>query len=395
MTTRTAEEADIAIDDEQRESTRVRTDEPAPPEPPDANANTTAKKLDVLTYLRLPEFSAIHIHGWDAITKIENQDPGQVAMWDDDPGAKLLVYKAYGGRIDSVDEITRLQEIIGDAINATTPLSVAPPIPVNAVTKKEGAPLCSLVSNILPEKAQELIERRFISTPDLTVLFIPYAPPPFCFVTTLKGFLFPKLTDSQSETAVLEIVGEALFSTTKSSATSMEIRRFLAKHRDNISGLIKDIETALAYLRSSIKVRRYNLVEKINIGTGEGKSTPVWNIYIYPPTGDNAALIKWRSTIRGFTFITKDQGAGRSLKIYKCTVCFSIDHPTGLCPYPQLQKWITPKPDTSPALEDLLNSSHPNGINRGTSSRGSHRGHSRNTRGRPGTAHGPRNPARG
>lgn len=200
-----------------------------------------------------------------------------------------------------------------------------------------------------------LINMRLISTADLTVFFIPYPQPPYVFITTLKGFLFLDEKDKNSEEEVANIVGNTLFSTNDSSDTISHIKRFLAKYNDNIPATIKDVETTLRYLRSSITVRRLNLLKKENIGTGEGESYPAWNIYINPPTTNLQALTVWRNAIRKITFITKEDGAGRTYKEFRCTVCHSSDHPGGLCPYPSLENWLHKPPLSSPALEALLN----------------------------------------
>lgn len=393
MTTRTADEAEIMSDDDQRVSTRAKTSNDTPATAEDHAATT--KALDLLSYIPPPPVELLHIHGWNPSSITDNQSREQVALWDAETGAKVLVYKANGGRIDSRDEITKLRDIIQNTLGSGPSPIIAAPIPEVERGRRDGSPVCSLVRGILPDKVQLLINMRFISTATLSVFFIPYSPPPYQFVTTLKGFMFFDEKEKESEKEVREIVGEALFSMTTSSDSTKTIRRFLGRHQDNIPKPIESMETTLRYLRSSIVIRRFNLLKKEDVGTGAGESYPAWNVYIQPPTTIPSALDEWRAAIQSFTFVTKEDGAGRTYKIFKCTVCRSSDHPGGLCPYPPHPKWASPTTTTSLAAESLLNPPQQQNDNRNPATRGRGRGTASNQRGRsnaaPGRRGNPRN----
>ena len=176
------------------------------------------------------------------------------------------------------------------------------------------------------------------------IFIIPFEPPPSSFVTTLKGFLFVDEDDAQSEIAVSQIVTSTMFSDDGSSALPNTICRFIARNRNNIDDTIISIDDALRFIRSSIRVKRLNLLKKADINTGLGKPTPVWNIYFYPPTTDQTAMRDWRDIIRRTRFVTDVNRAGYTCKPFNCTVCHSEDHPAGMCPYPSQQGWTVPTP---------------------------------------------------
>ena len=211
-------------------------------------------------------------------------------------------------------------------------------------------------------------------------MFIPFDPPPSSFVTTLKGFVFLHGSDTRTEAAVTEIVANALFSDDNNPELPTRVRRFIANHRDNIPHDIINIEDALRYVRTSIAVKRLNLVKRDDVNTGGGESHPAWNIYIFPPTTEQTALREWREIIRRTTFITDTNEAGHSARLFNCSVCRSEDHPTGMCPYPTQRGWTAPGPANSPALEAVLNSTQNSHNGRGTNRGG--RGSQPNTRGR-------------
>ena len=181
---------------------------------------------------------------------------------------------------------------------------------------------------------------------DLTVFFVPFDPPPYNFVTTHKGFIFLDESDKQSEQKVTEIVRNVLFPNEKSD-TGFAIRRIVANHKDNIPTPINNIETAIRYLRNSVKIKHLNLVKKEDIGTGEVLSHPAWNLYISPPSTNNAALREWRLLIQRTVFVTDTYGAGKTYRLFKCSICRSIDHPGGMCPYPAQQGWTPATPTAS------------------------------------------------
>lgn len=381
MTTRTAEEANISSDNDNREPTRKKLSQALTKTVP--NTATLETDPEVLNYIPPPPpLDPIHIHGWDPTTITDNQNPDQVALWNQETGAKVLVYKAHGGRIATREEISKVRSLIKTALEIDHLPTVATPSPTIERGRRDSAPICSLVKGILPEKAQLLIEKRFISSPEITIFFIPYSPPPYHFVTTLKGFIFLDEKDKRSEEEVAKVVGETLFSPTAKTPTTTAIKRIVAFHQDNLPITLESLDTILSYLRNSVAVRRLNLVKRELIGTGDGETHPAWNIYIAPPTTNQSILKLWRDIIRKTTFVTNDDGAGRTYKIFRCSTCLSCDHPGGLCIYPSLPEWHAPAATTSPALDDLLNANTAQGSNRNANGRGRGRGTPLGNRGR-------------
>jgi len=373
------------------------------PSPSEAEAMT--KALDILTYTPLPSPDPLCIHGWDSIKTTENVSPTQIGWWNGDEGAKVPLYRAYGKkRIEDDDEIIQVTNLIQAFLGTTAELIIAPPIPEDKRTKKEDPPHCTLLQGISPEQAEILINKvspphllpntntnppsqRFISTAEVTVMIIPFDPPPTSFVTTLKGFMFIGKNDAQTETEVARIVDTAMFSDDKPANLSTRVRRFIANHRDNVPKAIINIDDVLRFVCLSITVKRLNLLKREDIGTGVGKPTPVWNVYIFPPTKDQSAMREWREIIRKTGFVTAANRLGSTNRIFNCKICLSEDHPAGMCPYPSQRGWIAPTPPPtiapSPVVEAITNPVQPNRDARTSAHRG--RGTQSNPRGRNAT----------
>lgn len=194
-----------------------------------------------------------------------------------------------------------------------------------------------------------------MSTLDLTVLFLPFNPEPTTFITTLKGFIFLDKSNDETEKIVQDIINKTLFGKEDTPVTTA-IKCMLAAHHDKIPApLSTNVQESIHFLQASTVVHRLDLVKREDIGTGEGRGHPAWNVYIALPSSNQNALTDWTATIRRVKFVTASYGAGESRKIFLCSICRLIDHPGGMCKFPSQADWITPLPTSSPALDSILN----------------------------------------
>lgn len=93
-------------------------------------------------------------------------------------------------------------------------------------------------------------------------LFIAFEPPPYHFVTTLKGFVFLDHTPAQTEEEVGEIIRSTLFLGGRNSEATMRVRHFLASHHDNIPSMFQPMDEIVDYLCKTIDVEHLDLVQK-------------------------------------------------------------------------------------------------------------------------------------
>ena len=194
--------------------------------------------------------------------------------------------------------------------------------------------------------------------------------------------MFLDLKPPHTETMVNDIVAATLFEGDGDCETTMRVKRFLATNRDDVPTEYITMSDVVKYLRKTIVIERLELVKREDIGTGVGKTHPAWNIYIRPPTTKFDGLREWRDIIQRTSFITLSFSAGTTYRTFRCTVCRSENHPTGMCRYPDQVGWVKPSPPASAALEDTPS---PTTTTQGgpSTSRGG-RGAPNNGRGRPG-----------
>ena len=160
MAIRTAEEAELPDDCEDRDVIHLRTEgTPTGNDLPTTSRDDGLKELDILTYIPHPPLDPLHIQGWDSIRALENIDEAQRTIWNDATEAKVLAYRAYGGKIESREDILKARDLIRKLLGETTDPTVSPPAPAFNFNKRDTPPYCALIRNISPEKAQELIKK--------------------------------------------------------------------------------------------------------------------------------------------------------------------------------------------------------------------------------------------
>ena len=180
MPTRNAEEADLSDASQERSNSRQKTTpdsddvDMAPPhqqatppteqpqadkDHPDQGDKTNIPNLDAVHYLTTPKPDPLEVQGWDDNTTLEGINPIQQSKWKNDAGDKVLIYKAYGSRIDTKDKVSLLRDVIKEALGMSSNLTIAVPVPENTNNRRDYPPFCALVKGISAEEAKELIEK--------------------------------------------------------------------------------------------------------------------------------------------------------------------------------------------------------------------------------------------
>jgi len=119
----------------------------------------------------------------------------------------------------------------------------------------------------------------------------------------------------------------------------MFVMAYIDANNNNIPSWFNS-EQKLKYILDSIYARG------MAVGTPGGSYKTVWNIYIHPPCTSITTHYTWRRKLAETTYLTTFYGAGKAIiPAFSCTKCKSIDHPTGLCPFPLLPDWINDNSD--------------------------------------------------
>ncbi|KAI6155638.1 hypothetical protein BKA82DRAFT_4080973 [Pisolithus tinctorius] len=272
----------------------------------------------------------------------EGLDETLLTAWMNKPGPKAWV-RPWRAKFEHDAEATwsklrtLIQRVVGK--DASTNLVISTPQQDSTfTTERNPPPWHFLISGLSQEATTFLVNLQVISTPDITVFTLPFVQPTPTFLCTLENFTLPDSPESNA--IVADVVRHAM----QSDDIIPEFIRGLDSNPDVLPTLINSIH-----------------VTSIRIANNVARKQMLWNVYCsYTPTF--LTLEKhflWRCLIRNLRFRSEDHGMGAvrfGEKQFRCMGCKSLDHPTGLCPFPAIPGWLGPKPQLVASLPAKLTS---------------------------------------
>jgi hypothetical protein len=236
-----------------------------------------------------------------------------------DPDARYLeAHESIRSRIlTAVAEIVSAQEI-----------SVAAPKLSEEADSKNRSPTSFLIYNISTKQADTLLVQKVWSSKSISFQVVPFAAgcPTFLFsiktlTTTMMGNIF-------------DMVKAVWQSQNTKDFISMMLLDIPACERGKATTEIDNFLESMSILCLDIKVTGNSLDPHFNVYTDSSilSDDRVWTTLC--------------SYLFAAAYIAKLQGCTATDKIpFRCSLCHSIDHPRGLCPFPNLPGWNGPKRD--------------------------------------------------
>ncbi|KAJ7814406.1 hypothetical protein B0H14DRAFT_3477077 [Mycena olivaceomarginata] len=80
--------------------------------------------------------------------------------------------------------------------------------------------------------------------------------------------------------------------------------------------------------------------------------TVAWQLSVTPSHERSWSVLQLRRLFGQLSMMTALHGTARLQWSYRCHIFPSINHPTGLCPFPRLPGWLGPMPNTITALAE-------------------------------------------
>ncbi|KAJ7845481.1 hypothetical protein B0H13DRAFT_2363608 [Mycena leptocephala] len=204
-----------------------------------------------------------------------------------------------------------IREAIGNYINID-PADFTLGTPPTAANGTSPAPW--LTADIPAPLAQAIVDARIISSTDITLYPLPYNMLIIGFVGVFAGFTLPNTTAGADT------------------------------HRDAFS---PQVSAEQAWERFLASVSLQGIILIVN-----NTNTVAWRLYVEPPTTVREHWSRLRRLFGKLQIMTALHGTARLQRAFRCHICPSIDHPTALCPLPNLPGWLGPTPATIAALED-------------------------------------------
>ena len=282
------------------------------------NSTTTRDPIDKYTNADMPI-----VHYSHPTAALDFIDVEQVGDWDNLPDGKLLAHP-FGHKVRNTRSHQTIKANLFAAVIEITQsetVGICSPRPCSSA---RGTPIIFLIYNISELHRRMLLKRvvwsSVLSTFCVTTLD-PVRPDYLFGITGLTNSateveaIVRKVWDSQTCLNFLEAV-----TNTYPSDKKLEIRKSLEDHSESM--WIKLLDTKN---KGGAAAPTFNVYAKGNFITKDG----LW------------CLIRNHLTAQEYAAPFQDPGIARA-DVHRCSICHSIDHPRGLCPFPALKGWNGP-----------------------------------------------------
>ncbi|KAF8196516.1 hypothetical protein BJ912DRAFT_1056334 [Pholiota molesta] len=285
---------------------------------------------------------------------LKDMDHAQRNAWIDRPGPKLLACAWRQRYADNVKLASALNRLIPRLVDAPD-LEIS--VPMRATNLEEQAnrttgPRHFLISGIRKSAEEALLYLNTLTTEGSVFFFIPFTTIKSAYIGTIEDLWLAKTMKSAHK--VNEMVRVSILGN----------NHLLDFIRSRLPGDTTDAANTVVLTIS---------VEAIEVKTNSTTTAVMWNVYCDPPPLTLADYQEWLRLVRSIEVSDFDAGRGHfhTERPFHCLGCHSMDHPTGLCPFPLIAGWLGPAP-TSDLAEDTTvlgptasGSRRPNGGDRG------------------------------
>lgn len=275
----------------------------------------------------IPQGGYLEVHGWTSLNVFTGTELDVVHEWKTDGVCKCFIYPLDAGtETDRSAMADKFQTTISKLFG-TQEIQVGEPIGAhNGVSRPPWLYITAAPLHI----AQALVQRGVWSTANATFIAIPFSPQISSYAFTLTNFRIP----------ANEVGGQRVANLVCN--TMKESQKLLDFLSQNFPADENDFE---AISPAEILFHHANTVRALPLTIARPKnagSEVLWNIHIQPISQDIATHNEWIMILKGLRYYIPYMSVGAT-RTFKCARCKSMDHPTGLCPFPKIPGWLGPK----------------------------------------------------
>lgn len=269
-------------------------------------------------------------HFTDPWGHLDNVRLDQQTAWENIPGGKLIAHAALLGcpTPETSKAQNNLKMKIFNASTGATTTKASAPIPSIAVQGNNRPPHASLLYDIPAVQLAYATQQRVLNRAEGT-LFI-YSPEPIIptFLGTVRNYSIEVDDAVTAGNIIQRCLDRADFD-----------RNITPLVMNNPAWIHMPARTATQEIRDSLRVEVVPI-----IGPGPTRPvTPYINVFMRSPTPDPYAWRLFRASFKEIDFMDLVWGPGEVVaEEFTCGLCHGRTHPTGLCPFPLVQSWITP-----------------------------------------------------
>lgn len=258
---------------------------------------------------------------------IANIDPTVLDAWFNNEGMKALLIPFEDQARDQ-----DLQSDVGyklltavEEITASPIVAIAPPVQSSTVTKFKQIPITFLASHLTDAEYETLLSRHVWSSEAITFCIIPTDPPCPDFFFTIRGLA------TLDENRILGMVYQVWNDNESRLYIANQVLKAPAENGEKI-------RLTLTHLIQSLRITLLKIRNK------NRALTPHFNIYVDGMSTTNEELwINLHTYLANREYILPLQGKAKVIKApFNCGACHGVDHPRGLCTFPQIKGWNGP-----------------------------------------------------
>ena len=287
--------------------------------------NKVRAPLDNYTNATMPK-----VHDAHPTSPFQYIDLDLISEWEHLIGGKLLIIPfGDGSRDANLHDLikNRLLYAITE-ITQSKGVGVSAPSPSVEATQTKRYPSSFLVYNLTEPQQRILLDRGVWSSQAITFRAVPFFPTNPDYLFTIKGFSL------NIEDHVHQLVNGIWHDIDTNTFVQNLVNAAPEQDRTTLT-------TAFRSFRNSLSVTCLNIKER------GGALTPRFNVY-----AKGAAIplhTTWLETRRFLAdriYFTPLIGRGTvTLHPYTCGICHGVEHPRGLCPFPDIAGWNGPGRD--------------------------------------------------
>jgi hypothetical protein len=333
----------------------------------------TATNGDELEITPAPENGFYRPEGLLSRWTIDNVKAAQVATITSQPGASLVVH-IEGETSHDPNRAPHLAAGLARELKRILPLEnpqVVPGIPATPPTRATDAPYAYFVHGLTSSAYVKLTAQGAWRTRSMRFYAHLNGRARQSFLGYIQGM--SNLTAPRAMTTVAEFISNAF----RTGEMAGAIRTVLAKGQ-TVDGAGDDIIIGQEEVDEIIN-KLY--VERIDLAKGPNIPQPSVNLYILDTDFNDDEWKLLRKAANKTTYVHDLHGVGRYFSGWTCALCHGVTHPTGMCPYLQIEDDV---PMSDPVVQPYTKARQNAGNRRGGSARGANNTTGRGTRGRGG-----------
>ena len=278
--------------------------------------------LDKYTNTDMPK-----VHIADPTATFLHIDINLVVEWENYARGKLLAIP-FGTEVYDLDKHSNISDKL---LTATTEITqsdnvgISSPIQSDEATRNGNTPTSFLIYNLTNEEINTLMLRRVWSSQAITFRVAELHSPCPDFLFTIKDIT------TCDDDSILDMIKAIWKGKEVQSMIENIIESFDEESRTDVANNIQ------AFL-NSVHIKRLNFKNKGNI------IVPRFNVYAEGAfISDDDTWFHLRESLANLTYATPMQGRGTTIiSPSNCGICHGIDHPTGMCEFPERDGWNGP-----------------------------------------------------